>query len=80
MIVACSATASRRTLSGGSAAFAAAECGIVGLPYDRDVTDDVGTVRGDQARAVWFRVVAQIRPRLGLAIAYPLDEEPDGRL
>lgn len=59
---------------------AAAESGIVGLPYDRDVTDDVGTVRGDQARAVWFRVVGQIRPRLGLAIAYPLDEEPDGRL
>jgi hypothetical protein len=58
----------------------AAESGIVGLPYDRDVTDDVGTVRGDQARAVWLRVIGQIRPRLGLAIAYPLDEEPDGRL
>jgi hypothetical protein len=39
-----------------------------------------GTVRGDQARAVWFRVAGQIRPRLGLAVAYPLDEEPDGRL
>ena len=31
---------------------AAPESGVIGLPYDRDVTDDIGTVRGDKARAV----------------------------
>jgi hypothetical protein len=28
---------------------AAAESGVVGLPDDRDVTDGIGTARGDQA-------------------------------
>jgi len=59
---------------------AAPEAGVIGLPYDRDVTDDIGTVRGDKARAVRFRVIGQVRPRLGLAVTDPLDEEADGRL
>jgi hypothetical protein len=50
------------------------------FPYDRDVADDVGAVRGDQARAVRFRVVGQVSPRLSLAVDDPLDEEPNGRL
>jgi hypothetical protein len=57
---------------------AAAESGIAGPPYDRDVTHDAGTVGGDQARAVRFRVVGQVRPRLGLAIAHPLEDERPG--
>jgi hypothetical protein len=44
------------------------------------VTNDVGTVRGDQARVVRLRVIGQIPPRLGLAVTHPLDERPDGRL
>jgi hypothetical protein len=59
---------------------AAAESGVIGLPYDRNVTDDIGTGRDDQARAVRFRVIGQVPPRLGLAVTDPLDEEPDDRL
>jgi hypothetical protein len=57
---------------------AAPESGIVGLPHDRDVTDDIVTVRGDKACAHRLCVIGQITPRLGLAITYPLDQEPDG--
>jgi hypothetical protein len=59
---------------------AAPEAGVVGLPHDRDVADDIGTAGRDQARAVRFRVIGQVPPRLGLAVTDPFDEEPDGRL
>jgi hypothetical protein len=36
---------------------AAPESGIAGLPHDRDVSDDIGTARGDQARAVRLCVI-----------------------
>jgi len=59
---------------------AAPESVVIGFPYDRDVTDDIGTVRGDKAGAVRFGMIGQVTPRLGLAVTDPLDEEPDGRL
>jgi hypothetical protein len=57
---------------------AAPESGIAGLPYDRDVTDDIMTACGDEARAVRLCVIGQLPSRLGFAITYPLDKEPDG--
>ena len=39
---------------------AAAESGIIGLPHDRGVTDDIMTVRGDKACALGFCVTGQI--------------------
>ena len=59
---------------------AAPESGMAGLPHDPNVSNDVGTVRGDQARVVRLRVIGQIPPRLGLAVTHPLDERPGGRL
>jgi len=62
-------TCSLRVQPGYSSYDAAApESGVIGVPYDRGVTDDIGTVRGDKARAVWFRVIGQATPRLGLAV------------
>ena len=57
---------------------AAPESGIIGLPHDRGVTDDIETVRGYKACALRFCVTGQITPCLSLAITDPLDEEPDG--
>src|SRR6516164_8579365 len=62
-----------------------AECRGAGIRHSRtparpDVTNDVGTVRGDQARIVRLRVIGQIPPRRGLAVTHPLDERPGGRL
>jgi len=55
---------------------AAPESGVVGLPYDRDGTDGIGTTRGDEACTVWFRVIGQVPSRLGLAVTDPLNEDP----
>jgi hypothetical protein len=57
---------------------AAAETGIAGLPHDREVTDDIETVHGDEACALGFCMIGKITPCLGFAITDPLDEEPDG--
>jgi hypothetical protein len=57
---------------------AAAESGIIALPHDRGVTDDIMTVRGDKACALRFCVTGQITPCPGLASTDPLDERPDG--
>jgi len=56
------------------------EAGVVRLPYDRDVTDGIGTGRGDKAGTFWFRVIGQVPSRLGLAVTDQLSEEPDCRL
>jgi hypothetical protein len=62
-----------------------AECRGAGIRHSRtparpNVTNDVGTVRGDQARVVRLRMIGQIPPRLGLAVTRLFDERPDGRL
>src|SRR5690349_21342425 len=56
-----------------------AECRGAGVRHSRtparpNVTNDAGTVRGDQARVVRLRMIGQIPPRLGLAVTHPLDE------
>jgi hypothetical protein len=51
-----------------------------GLPEDRGITDDIVTARGGKAAALRFCVIGQVSPGLGLAAAYPLDKELDGRL
>ena len=44
------------------------ESGIVGLPYDRRVSDGSGTARGNKAGTVWFRVTCQVPSRLVFAV------------
>jgi hypothetical protein len=56
------------------------ESGEIGLPHDRDIADDIVTVRGDKTGAFRFRVIGQVPASLGLAVTNPRGEEPDGRL
>ncbi len=56
---------------------AAPESGIVGFPHDSDVTDDVVTVRSDKACPLRSCMIGQITTCLGLAIAQPIEQEPD---
>src|SRR5947207_2502547 len=54
-----------------------AECRGAGVRHSRtparpNVTNDAGTVRGDQARVVRLRMIGQILPRLGLAVTHHL--------